>query len=349
MKKFSILKGDRIVTYRFVTDARKIDPCQWERFVVEHPQGNIYQTPLMYSAFGSMNNSKPLLLACYKDDSLVGVLLAFLQKEYKGIVGKLSSRSIVWGGPLLAENCNELLEEMLNEYDALVRKEAIYSQFRNLSDAKGSIPFFTQAGFGYEEHLNILIDLKLSYEDLWKDVHGKRRNEIRRAGRENTKFSVHADEAALKEGYLILKEVYCYAKLPLPDLSLFQDILAHSKNNVGLKIFAANNNGKMIGVMFALLYKNRIYDWYAGAYRKFLSKYPNDLIPWEVICWGKANGFEVFDFGGAGKPGVTYGVRDYKMKFGGRLVNFGRFQKIHQPLAMKIARNGFKAWQFLKK
>ena len=36
-------------------------------------------------------------------------------------------------------------------------------------------------------------------------------------------------------------------------------------------------------------------------------------------------------FGGAGKPDKPYGVRDYKLKFGGQLVNWGRFEKVHKP------------------
>ena len=89
-------------------------------------------------------------------------------------------------------------------------------------------------------------------------------------------------------------------------------------------MFTALNEGKIIGCMLALVYKSTIYDFYAGSYAEYYSKYPNDLIPWEVFLWGKCEGYTCFDFGGAGKPNVPYGVREYKKKFGGDLVEHGR-------------------------
>ena len=88
--------------------------------------------------------------------------------------------------------------------------------------------------------------------------------------------------------------------------------------------------------MLALVYQKTIYDYYAGAYKEYYKKYPNDLIPWEVFIYGKKNGFTFFDFGGAGQPNVPYGVREYKKKFGGELINFGRFEKIHKPMSCKL-------------
>jgi len=334
---------------KIVTEADAIDREEWEQFVYNHPQGNVFQTLQMYEAYSLTKNYHPIVIACFKKGALIGILLAAVLKEYNGILGKLSARSIIWGGPLLEKRDSEIMKMILNSYEKKIKKAAIFSQFRNLTDSDWAKPAFNYSGYNYEDHLNILIDLKKSEDELWKMVHSKRRNEIRRAYKENTEFLVQTDENTLKNGYEILNEVYKLAKLPFPDMSFFQNILSRSTKDFGLKIFAATNQKKMIGVMFALIYKNRIYDWYAGAYREALGKYPNDLIPWEVMKWGKANGFEIFDFGGAGKPNIPYGVRDYKMKFGGESVNFGRFAKVHQPIKIRIAKSGFKIWQFLKK
>ena len=63
--------------------------------------------------------------------------------------------------------------------------------------------------------------------------------------------------------------------------------------------------------------------------------------------WGKEHGYKKFDFGGAGKPGVPYSVRDYKMKFGGKVVNYGRYEKIHKSILFKIGKLAFKIYQML--
>ena len=42
-----------------------------------------------------------------------------------------------------------------------------------------------------------------------------------------------------------------------------------------------------------------------------------------------------------GKPNQHYGVRDYKLKFGGKLVNFGRYEIVHKKHLFKIGKIGY--------
>jgi lipid II:glycine glycyltransferase (peptidoglycan interpeptide bridge formation enzyme) len=116
-----------------------------------------------------------------------------------------------------------------------------------------------------------------------------------------------------------------------------------------LKSILATFEGKIIGFRFLLGYNGLLYDWYAGSLPEYKEKYPNDILPWEIMKWGISNGFKTFDFGGAGKPGINYGVRDYKMKFGGELVNFGRFEKVHKPFLLFIAKFAFTIWKQIKR
>ena len=46
----------------------------------------------------------------------------------------------------------------------------------------------------------------------------------------------------------------------------------------------------------------------------------------------------VFDFGGGGEPGVPYGVRDYKLKYGCDIHDFGRFLCIHNSFVYRIGK-----------
>ena len=154
------------------------------------------------------------------------------------------------------------------------------------------------------------------------------------------------DLLSLKESYIILKKVYKRAKLPIADFSFFKNL--YEKQKYGLKLFCAKYDNKLIGSLIALVYKDTIYDLYAGANPKYYNKYPNDLVPWEIFLWGKRNGYNIFDFGGAGKPNVPYGVRNYKKKFGGFFVNYGRFEKINNFLLFNFAKFGFKIWQRIK-
>lgn len=332
--------------YKVVTEIHR---DKWSEFVYSHPRGNIFQTPEMFDVFAGTGGYAPVVVAAVDNEGNIGgIVTAVVQKEKSRIAGFLSARSIIWGGPLIKDDNTEILDVLLNGYDRLAGPKAIYSQYRNLWDRENEKNVFEKSQYRYEEHLDILVDLNKPEEELWTDVHSKRRNEIRRAGKEGTVFKDLTGIIDVSAFYHILDDVYRKAKIPLPDISLFRsaaDILMEKKM---IRFFGAVYNNKVIGTLIALCYKDTIYDWYAGSYREFYKKHPNDLLPWNVFLWGKENGYTVFDFGGAGKPGKPYGVRDHKKKFGGTFVNFGRFEKIHKPVLMKIATAGFRVWQKLK-
>ena len=332
-----------------VTCISQINKTVWSDFVIKHPNGNIFQTPEMYQVYLKTKNYEPVFLAVENENKeILGVLLAVVQKEHKGLLGIFSSRAIIMGGPLIHKNDPDVLDFILKEYNLLVKKKAIYSQCRNFWDWREHSEIFSSHGFLYEDHLNIIIDLKKSEEQLWSEVHSKRRNEIRRSLKEGTLFVISNTVDSLKICYQILKNVYSRAKLPLPSYEHFQALHNNSTDKQGLCIFTATYEGEIIGCLLGLVYKEVVYDYYAGALDNFYNKYPNDLIPWEVIKYVKQNGFTTFDFGGAGKPNVPYGVRDYKKKFGGDLVNYGRFEKVNKPIMYRMGKFGLKIYKKIK-
>lgn len=325
---------------------RELDHQRWSEFVYHHPRGSIFQAPEMYEVYKHTKNYEPFFFGVVSDTGEIHAsMLAVVQREYGKFIGKLTSRAVVWGGPLVKDDDKSICAMILGEYGKIMRKFAIYSQFRNLWLSDSLKHLFTKNLYVYEDHLNILVDLRKPEDVLWKEMHSKRRNEIRRALKEGTYVRELVFPSEIEVMYDILREVYTNAKLPLADKSMFMAAFEILQPRGLSRYFGAFNNGNFIGVICLLTYKHVIYDWYAGSLRQYFCKYPNDVLPWEVFRWGKEQGFSVFDFGGAGKPDKEYGVRDYKKKFGGRIANFGRFRKIHQPVKYQLAKLGFKAWR----
>ena len=269
-------------------DIDQIDKSAWSNFVNNHPYGNIFQTPEMYIVYSKTKNHEPILCVVTNEkNKILGILLSVVQKEYEGFIGKFSSRAVTRGGPLIENNDPYILRYILKEYDYVVKRKAIYSQIRNLWNWKELNNVFIDRGFIFNDHLNIIIDLSESEEQLWKDVHSKRRNEIRKALKEDVVFEVANASDTLEICYKILIGVYSRARLPLPGFEHFQSLLENTKEGKGLCIFVAKYGGNIIGCMLALQYKERMYDYYAGAIKEYYHKYPNDLIPWEVIKYSK--------------------------------------------------------------
>jgi lipid II:glycine glycyltransferase (peptidoglycan interpeptide bridge formation enzyme) len=318
-------------------------------FEKSHPHANIFHIQEMYEVYKKTKNFDPIFINLREDGKIVGVLLAVIQKEFSGVLGALTSRAIIWGGPIVKNNDPVLLNKLLKKYDRHIKKKAIYTQFRNLWDWGDCKSVFNQNGYEYKDHLDIFHDLTKSPDELLMEMHKGRRKNIRRAIKKGLEFNELKTKKQIHIGYELVKETYNKVSLPFPDYSLFKNSFEIMNGKEMVKFFGAFYKGKMIGFRAVLCFNNSIYDWYAGSDPKHLDKYPNDFLPWKIMEWGSKNGYEKFDFGGAGKPNEPYGVRDFKLKFGGELVNFGRFQKIHKPVLMKTGEFGLKTLKYLRK
>jgi lipid II:glycine glycyltransferase (peptidoglycan interpeptide bridge formation enzyme) len=91
-----------------------------------------------------------------------------------------------------------------------------------------------------------------------------------------------------------------------------------------------------------LLYKDVIFGWYGGVNRAFRSYTSSEILTWHILRWGAENGYRLYDFGGAGEPGKHYGVRDFKAKFGGNLVCYGRNTYVHSPTLFRLSKQGYR-------
>lgn len=309
---------------------------KWSDFINKHPHGCVFQTPEMFKVCKKAKYFEPIFLSVVDDGKqILGVLLAVIQKEHSGFWGKFSSRSIIIGGPLVKNDDLEILYILLNEYKRRIKGKVVYSQFRNMRDWNFAKGVFEKLDFLYEDHLDILINLNKEKDELWSACSRDRKKSIKKGLSfltiEEIDMAKHIDAI-----YGLLVGVYNRIKLPIPGKEYFWNACDILGGNGYLRTFGAFKNSNLIGVRIVLCYKELIYDWYAGANDSFLEYRPNDVLPWHVLLWGKNKGFKTFDFGGAGKPNISYGVRDYKLKFGGKLVNFGRFELIHKPVLYRL-------------
>ena len=66
-----------------------------------------------------------------------------------------------------------------------------------------------------------------------------------------------------------------------------------------------------------------------------------------ILESGSESGYRKYDFGGAGKSDEDYGVRQFKAKFGGELVNYGRNTWVPSPLIFSVTNFGYEIVQKL--
>jgi lipid II:glycine glycyltransferase (peptidoglycan interpeptide bridge formation enzyme) len=346
--KKTIIKSELNPTFKVETQIQKIDKQEWSDFVLKHPNGTIFQTPEMYEVYQRTPNFTPVIVIVKNEQGRInGCLMSVVQRIYNGIIGDLTTRSIVMGGPLAKNNNAEILDALLRNYNKIVSSKAIYSQFRNLFDMNNYYLPFDKNGYKLEEHLDILINLKKTKEELEEQLHKERKRNIAKAIKEGLTFKVLDKEEDIKTVILLLKKTYSRVRVPFSCEELFLNSQLILDRNV--VFFGAFLKDKMIAGQVRLCYKDTVYAWYAGSDSDYFNKRPNDFLLWNVILWSKEHNYDLFDFGGAGKPTIPYGVRDYKLKFGGELVNYGRYEKEYKKLFMFIGKNAFKLYKIIRR
>jgi hypothetical protein len=320
--------------------------------VEEHPEGNIFHTPEIYQVFQRTKGFLPELWATTDtDDNILALLLPVRVELGSGLTRFFTTRAIVYGSVLYDHSPvgEEALAVLLDAYVHTVDRDVLFTELRNQSDLSRIQATLNSYQFIYEDHLNYRIDLNRSLDELISGMGRRTRKHIRRGLRRG---EVVIEEARrpdqISQCYEILRQTYSLAQVPLADGSLFEATFNVLYPLGMVKFLLAMIDGTCVAASVELLYKEVIYGWYGGTNREYTPYSPNELLIWNILQWGAENGYRVYDFGGAGKPDEPYGVRNFKAKFGGELVSYGRNTCYHAPRRLTISKIGYQIYRRFK-
>lgn len=324
---------------------QQLDENLWLDFLANHPQANIFHTPEMHQVFTQAKGHHPTLWSITSDDNQVYALFLPVQITlYNGPLRTFTSRAVSYGSVLFLPNPKgyAALGKLLRSYAQKAKHSVLFTELRNLSDLQDVCSILQEQGFQYEDHLNFLINLDRPLPKIWNAIRSNARRNIKKAQGSGLQIRELGKPEDLQDAYSVLETVYKRIQVPLPDFSLFRsafDVL-HPKGM--LRILLAKLQNETIGVCCLLQYKGIATYWYTGTLREYASYRAGDLLVWKAIELSKQEGCHTFDFGGGGKPNEEYGVRDFKAKFGGKLINYGRYVCIHNPMRLKISQAGYR-------
>jgi len=323
---------------------RKLDEKTWGDFVLNNPRGNIFHSPEMYHVFNQAKGFDPALWAVTDDSGVVHALMLTANiTVIGGIFRFMTTRSVVYGGPICSEGeqGRAALAFLLREYKRQAGAAVLYTEFRNVNDVTDLMPALEENGFVFEDHLNFLIDLTRPTEVLWKNIRSNAQRNIRKAQKSGVTIEEAQTPEDVEAAYTILQDVYHRIRVPLPDPTLFRAAFDTLHPKGMMRILFARLNGVNIAALTLLIYKGNILYWYTGPLREYAEYRAGDLLVWSALEVGKQYGCHTFDFGGGGKPNEEYGVRDFKLKFGGQQVNFGRNVCVHSPARLRVSEFGY--------
>lgn len=328
-----------------ITVVHTLPEEKWHRFVKEHPDGNIFHSPEMFQVFARTKGHRPTMWAATNSDGQIQALLLPVQITLKdGLLHRLTTRAVAYGSVLYNPDPagKEALAVLLRTYAQEANQEALFTELRNLSDLSSVQPVLDDCGFIYEDHLNYLVDLNRPPEAVLQSIGKRTRKKIRRALRQDQVVIEEADRREQVETcYELLHRTYATVQVPLADRTLFEAAFDVLYPRGMIKFLLARVGDAYVAGSVELIYKDTIYGWYGGMDRDYSNYIPNELLLWRIFEWGAENDYKAYDFGGAGKPDEEYGVRDFKAKFGGELVCYGRNTCVHAPRLLWLSERGY--------
>lgn len=320
---------------------KDINNKKWDDFVLNHPHANFFQTSHYYNLFLDFPQAKPIAYAVTDRDNIEGVILGVIYQNYQWPLNVFTRRAIIMGGPLIKNNNQEVFDFLMKEFCRNEKNNCTFIQLRNLWDLKSENFDFSKIAFNFDHHLDILHDLLPDENEIIQKISKSKLANVRKSINKGTIIKEIDDETDFRNGILLITSTYEKIGLPCPPEEFFLNAFTILKPKNFVKCFGAYVDEKLIAMRIEICFNNQIYDWYTGNLPDYNNRYPNDILPYHILLWGKRNGYSIFDFGGAGKPGVHYGVRDHKLKFGGTLVDFGRYERVNNKLFMIFFKLGY--------
>lgn len=299
-----------------------IDREQWANLIEESPYSSYFQSPDFYDFYRTLSFLKVFGFAVLDDrGKLMGLVCGYAISNGGCIKRYFSRRTIIQGGLLLIENIDEkYIIELLTHLKKQTQNHSIYIEIRNNFDYSQYKNAFSKVGFRYQPHLNYLLQLGGNVEEIREKYDRDRRRELRRAYDSKLTYEVSKNEQDIKDFYSILLDKYQRTiKKPLFPYEFFRSAIIEGKHI----LIVVKKDNQIVGGNLFVVYRGVLFGLFIAGHNIDNTNTSVFAID-SAVDYACKNGIRLFDFMGAGTPQKPYGVRDFKAKFGGKLVEYGR-------------------------
>jgi len=327
--------------------ASSIDPDSWDDFTKTNPNSNIFHTRAFADIFQDCSKYTPYTFFLEEDGRPLAAIISIQSKLLGTPFVSYASRAVVYGGILCSDKMNDKywhkhLGKLIHSYDTSLEKETLFTEIRNINESTHCILPFAKEKYKFIPHLNYILDLTLGEQTLWENLSQGLRKSLRKAQEGTIEVIELTTGDHIEALHSLVSTTYSKVHIPCFDLEIFKKAWNLLSPAGYIRVTLAKDHERLLAARAALIYNGRVFDWFAGSSEQGDAKSANALLAWDMIRWGCQNGAKCFDFGGAGDPNKHYGVREFKMRFGGQLVNYGRFMRIYSTARYMTGSLGYK-------
>jgi hypothetical protein len=316
----------------------EINRNEWRTLLENSSTSSYFQSPECYDFYKTLTFLEPFGYAVCSDRKIKALVCGYIIANGGSIKQYLSRRAIVNGGLLLANDIvdGEILE-LLETLRTNLKDRIIYLEIRNNNNYARYKHLFNRQGFLYEEHLNYIINTSISIGRIRECYSESKNRQLHKAQEQGVVCLLSTQQNDIDAFYKILSDLYRKKiQKPLFPKEFFDNFV----NSPNSHLFVVKKEKTVIGGIACVSLMNKIlYEWFVcGDTVNFNHLYPSVVATDSAIEFACNKGFEYFDFMGAGNPNKNYGVRDFKSRFGGQLVEYGRFMYIADNMLYRLGK-----------
>lgn len=333
----------------------RVDAQEWNARLLAFAGGTIYQTTFWADYWSAYLGAVPHY-CLVKDGGVVVAQLLLLEmlRGHESLMGRLKTALLPvmrpllnglvwWQGPVLgvpeAGRTADVLAACLRAVQDLASERGVTGiEYGSLplavpppSDAERAV--FIRSGYDARPHATIRIDCRGSLEALWGHLKSDvARTPIRKAQRDGVTVRMIRTLEDLHVFHRLVNEWRQEQRFPPYRFERHGAMWTHLAPHCAF--FLAEHGGEALGG-FGLWFFNgtgHLFTPVQSAEARRRKLYVGDLMYWEMIRWCHAQGLAICDLSGvapAPDSEKELGIRRFKEKWGGRLIEYPMFS---QPL-----------------
>ena len=287
------------------------DP-RWDEFVHTHPEGTFFHLwawrDLLTRSFGY----EPYYLSAQEEGEIHGVLPLFLVRSLLFGKSVVAIPLGVYGGPVVK---TEIAEVSLLQMAKEIAKahNARYLEIRgNPYRSQRSLASMATDSNRYKEkdlYVTFIAEIDPSSDVNMSRIPRKQRRMIRQGQKHGLQAVM--DNSRLREWYDVYAESVRNLGTPVYSYAYFQSLVDIFGQQC--KVLLIEFKDKVVAAVLTFFYKDQILPYYGGALREYFHLATNDFMYWELMSYGAANGYRIFDFGRSKKGTGSF---DFKKHWG---------------------------------
>lgn len=321
------------------------DSDAWISLQVSSPFSSPFQSPEYYEFLKTQSNHVAFVVSVSEEtsSSLLALVVVDIQSNGNRFLRPFTSRAIVQGGPLISSDCSpDAIKLLVTEAAKISRNNsAVYFEIRPYFDYSRYANLFSSCGLKYIDYGDCIADTT-SIAAIDSNIQTRKMTQIRSALRKGIDFVDAPSDAQITEFYALLKlKHWQRTRRPIPSLQYFLD-LAHTSIAAVLLAYRQGNliSGCVVvrpATSCLSSVQPAYYYYVAGENDLFRPYAPSSVITYHFLQYSCSIGCRQASLMGAGRLSVPFGVRDFKVRMGARVVPYGRYLFLIHPFIYKLA------------